>query len=59
MTSDEKFEFQNAMLDQRIEMKKELKKILSEDQFQKWENSKYRKTNHPRKRSNKDMKNRR
>ena len=59
MTSDEKFEFQNAMLDQRIEMKKGLKEILNEDQFQKWEKSNYRKSTHSRKKSVRDKKERR
>lgn len=46
MTSDEKFEFKNAMLDRRIAMKKELTKILNEEQLKKWENSENRHKRH-------------
>ncbi|CAM3311187.1 hypothetical protein [Aequorivita lipolytica] len=43
MTGTEKFEAKSAMLDRRIAMKKELKKILTEEQITKWENSHKRK----------------
>lgn len=49
MTSNEKFELKNTMLDQRIKIKKGLKEILNEDQFQKWEKTNYRKSPHSRK----------
>lgn len=38
MTDAQKFEAKNTMLDRRIAMKKEMKKILTEEQFTKWEN---------------------
>lgn len=37
MTDAQKFEAKNAMLDRRIAMKKEMKQILTEEQFTKWE----------------------
>ena len=40
MTDVQKFEAKNAMLDRRIAMKKEMKQILTEEQFTKWENGK-------------------
>ena len=40
MTDAQKFEAKNAMLDRRIAMKKEMKQILTEEQFTKWENGK-------------------
>jgi len=39
MTDEEKFEAKSARLDRRIAMKKQLKEILSEGQFTKWEKS--------------------
>jgi hypothetical protein len=42
MTDAQKFEAKNTMLDRRIAMKKEMKKILTEEQFTKWENGKQR-----------------
>lgn len=43
MTDQQKFEAKNAMLDRRIEMKKQLKEILTEEQIAKWEKSKHNK----------------
>jgi preprotein translocase subunit SecF len=37
LTSDEKFELQKKRLDKQIEHKAAMKKILSKDQFEKWE----------------------
>jgi len=37
MTDTQKFEAKNTMLDSRIAMKKEMKNILTEEQFTKWE----------------------
>ncbi len=51
MTAEEKFNFKNAMLDRRVEMKKELKQILNEDQYQIWEKSIDRKTRRFRKKN--------
>ena len=36
-TSDERFEAQNQMLDNQIENKAKIKKILNPDQYKKWE----------------------
>ncbi len=36
LTSDERFEFQNNRLERKIEQKTALKKILNEEQFEKW-----------------------
>ena len=38
-TSNEKFQAKSKRLDNQIAFKKELKSILSEEQFEKWENS--------------------
>lgn len=40
MTDAQKLEAKNVMLDRRIAMKKEMKQILTEEQFTKWENRK-------------------
>ena len=40
LTSDEKFALKSKALDERIAMKDEMKKILSAEQFAKWENLK-------------------
>ena len=37
MTDAQKFEAKNAMLDRRIAIKKEMKQILNEEQYTKWE----------------------
>lgn len=39
LSSDEKFKLKNAKLDRKIAHKKALQKILTKEQFQKWENS--------------------
>ena len=36
-TSDERFEMKNEMLDNQIEMKAKMKKILKPEQYKKWE----------------------
>ena len=36
-TANERFEMKNRMLDGKIAMKEEMKKILTADQFEKWE----------------------
>jgi len=40
MTDAQKYEAKSAMLDRRITIKKELKKILTEEQMTKWESQK-------------------
>lgn len=44
MTSDDAFAFKNARLERRIEIKKGLKEILTEEQLQKLEKSKFKKS---------------
>src|SRR5690554_6509324 len=39
MTPEAKYAFKNAQMDRRITMKREIKKILSPEQFEKWEKS--------------------
>lgn len=43
-TSDEKFEMKSKMLDDKIEHKAQLKKILKPEQFQKWEQNQENRT---------------
>ncbi len=45
-TSDERFIMVNARLDLQIAQKAEMKKILSEGQYKKWEQQRERKGNH-------------
>jgi len=40
LTADEKFALKSKTLDERIAMKEEMKKILTSEQFAKWENMK-------------------
>ena len=40
LTANEKFEMKNKSLDNQIEMKAKMKKILNADQMQKWETNK-------------------
>jgi protein CpxP len=40
LTADERFVMRSKMLDERIAMRDEMKKILTEEQFAKWENLK-------------------
>ena len=40
LTNDEKFAMKNRMLDEKIAMKAEMKKILNPDQYTKWEGMK-------------------
>ena len=40
LTADERFAMKNKMLDERIAMRDEMKKILSHEQFVKWESMK-------------------
>lgn len=46
MTADEKFAMQNERLDHRIELKKEMKSILTEEQYSKWEKMKHKNRMH-------------
>lgn len=39
LSSDEKYQKMNSVLDRKIEMKSKMKSILTEEQFQKWERS--------------------
>lgn len=43
-TSDERFEMKSKMLDDKIEHKAQLKKILKPEQFQKWEQNQENRT---------------
>jgi len=54
MTDQQKFEAKSAMLDRRIAMKKQLKEILTEEQFTKWEKDKHAKKRDLRHKRNKD-----
>ena len=56
MTDAQKFEAKSSMLDRRIAMKKELKKILTEAQITKWENSNKHKRKNFRERGNSEKK---
>lgn len=47
-TSEERYAMKNEMLDQQIALKAEMKKILSEDQFEKWTKMKRGKRKHHR-----------
>jgi|26BtaG_2_1085354.scaffolds.fasta_scaffold00004_94 Spy/CpxP family protein refolding chaperone len=44
MTADEAFAFRNERLDRRLEIKRGLKEILTEEQFQKLDRTKFRKS---------------
>lgn len=46
MTSEERFAMSNARLDRKIAQKAELKKILSDTQYEKWEKAQHRKGRH-------------
>ena len=52
-TSDEIFNIKNARLDKMIASKAEMKKILTEDQFETWEKSRKRKGRHMKKKGKK------
>ena len=39
LSSEEKYQKMNSVLDRKIEMKSKMKSILTEEQFQKWERS--------------------
>ena len=57
MTDQQKFEAKNAMLDRRIALKKQLKEILTEAQFAKWEKGKrVEKRGYPRHKSKSERK---
>ncbi|SDM64748.1 DUF4890 domain-containing protein [Kriegella aquimaris] len=47
-TSEERYAMKSEMLDHQIAQKAEMKKILSEDQFEKWTKMKHSKRNHHR-----------
>lgn len=49
MTPEAKYSAKNAQLDRRIRMKREFKKILTPEQFEKWEGSKFEKRSHLKK----------
>jgi hypothetical protein len=44
LSADEKFDLKNNMLDEKIEHKAQLKKILKPEQFQKWEQNQINRT---------------
>ncbi|QAA81772.1 hypothetical protein EI546_08580 [Aequorivita sp. H23M31] len=56
MSSEEKFQLQNNRLNSQIAMKKELKKILSADQFEKWEQMSSERKSHKKTVSKRNMK---
>lgn len=45
LSSEEKYEKMNSVLDKKIEMKSKMKSILTEEQFKKWEHSQKRSRN--------------
>ena len=46
LTANEKFEMRNKMLDEQIEHKAKMKKILSKEQFEKWEDNHKKRSGH-------------
>lgn len=46
LTANEKFELKNKMLDEKIEHKAKMKKILSKEQFEKWEANHKKRSGH-------------
>lgn len=57
-TVDEKFDMKNKMLDNQIEHKAQMKKILNPEQFQKWEQNIENKKNKINKRNEKSLRKR-
>lgn len=53
-SADQRFERKNKMLDRKIEFKNKMKKILTSDQMEKWEETK---ENRPKRASKKERKN--
>lgn len=53
LTNDEKFQLQNDRLDRQLEHKAAMKKILTKEQFEKWENSSRAKMSNSKKRMGK------
>lgn len=49
MTPEAKYAFKNAQMDRRIAMKREVKKILSPEQFEKWEKGASERRSHHKK----------
>ena len=43
LSANEKFEIKNKMLDEQIEFKSKMKKILTKEQFEKWEQHRHEK----------------
>lgn len=56
ISSEEKFESKKANLDQRIALKRELQRILTKEQYEKWELKKQRKPHSKHKRGIKNKK---
>ena len=56
MTDAQKYEAKSAMLDRRIAMKKELKKILTEEQMTKWESQQKHKRGQSKAKGNREIK---
>lgn len=48
-TSEERYAMQTERLDQRIAQKSQMKQLLSQEQFEKWEKMQHRKGHHKRK----------
>lgn len=57
-TSSEKFQAKSERLDNRIAFKKELKNILNDEQFEKWENSRKSDKRHNKRKKFKNRRNR-
>ena len=51
MSPEAKYAFKNAQMDRRITMKREIKNILSQEQFEKWEKATTDRRSHHKKRS--------
>jgi hypothetical protein len=58
MTDTQKYEAKSVMLDRRITMKKEMKEILTEEQFTKWERQQSHKKDKSGAKGNKERKSR-
>jgi hypothetical protein len=53
LTTDEKFEMQNAILDRKIAQQEKLKEILTDEQFDLWKKARHRKGMHDKKKMQK------
>ena len=53
LTSDERFEMRNVILDRKIAQQEKLKEILTDEQFNLWKKTHHRKGMHDKKRMRK------